>query len=121
MWHTNPSLCYIRTPQRHIVIHFPGVQSVAKNGKTIEKTKSLLGNFFSQRWLTRNYHFYQYIFKTKIRDDYQSGKDVLDTDVDEIRALFGILYITGMLRSNNINLSVGKKWIYSRYLLCRNV
>jgi hypothetical protein len=45
------------------------------------------------------------IYLSKISDNYQRDKDVLDTDVDEIRALIGLLYIAGMLRNNHINLS----------------
>lgn len=45
------------------------------------------------------------LYLAKIRDNYQRDKDVLDTDVNEILALFGLLYIAGMLRRNHINLS----------------
>jgi len=100
-WYTDPPPRNVRTPQRNIVTHLPGVKSAAKNAKTIIHSWEL---FFPNDCL-QEITTCTNIYLAKIRDNYQRDKDVLDTDVEEIRALIGLLYIAGMLRNNHINLS----------------
>lgn len=100
-WYTEPPPRNVRTLQRNIVTHLPGVKTVAKNAKTIFHSWEL---FFPDDCLQEITTFTNMCL-AKIRDNYQRDKDVLDTDIDEIRALLGLLYIAGMMRSNHINLS----------------
>jgi len=100
-WYTDPPPRNVRTPHRNIVTHLPGVKSAAKNAKTIIHSWEL---FFPNDCL-QEITTCTNIYLAKIRDNYQRDKDVLDTDVEEIRALIGLLYIAGMLRNNHINLS----------------
>lgn len=100
-WYTDPPPRNVRTLRRNIVTHLPGVKLAAKNAKTIIHSWEL---FFPDDCL-QEITTCTNIYLAKIRDNYQRSKDVLDTDIDEIRALFGLLYIAGMLRSNHINLA----------------
>jgi len=43
-------------------------------------------------------------YLAKIRVNYQNNKDVRDTTKEEIDVLLGLLYLTGYLRSNHLNL-----------------
>lgn len=94
--YTDPVPRNVKTLQRNIVIHLPGVKSVAKYAKTIIYSRELfIPNDGLQEFTTRTDSYL-----ATICDNYQRDKDVLDTDVDEIRALLGLVNIAGMLRSN---------------------
>lgn len=82
-----------RTLRRNIVLHLPGVKRVARDAKSIIDCWML---FFPDMVIN--------IYLTKIRTNFQQERDCLDTTREEIKALFGLLYLAGVLRSNQLNL-----------------
>jgi len=77
------------------------VKPHARNSKTIIECWSL---FFPDNVIQEIVKCTN-IYLTKIRINYGRERDVLDTSVEEMRALFGLLYIAGMMKSNHLNLS----------------
>jgi hypothetical protein len=100
-WKKNPPPRNIRTAHCNIITHLPGVKPHARNAKTIIESWSL---FFSDN-VIQEIVTYTNIYLTKIRINYGRERDVLDTSVVEMRALFGLLYIAGMMKINHLNLS----------------
>ncbi|CAI6359412.1 unnamed protein product [Macrosiphum euphorbiae] len=100
-WKKNPPPRNTRTAHCNIITHLPGVKPHARNAKTIIESWSLFfpDNVIQEIVTCTN------IYLTKIRINYGRERDVLDTSVVEIRALFGLLYIAGMMKSNHLNLS----------------
>lgn len=100
-WKKNPPPRNTRTAHCNIITHLPGVKPHARNAKTIIESWSLFfpDNVIQEIVTCTN------IYLTKIRINYGRERDVLDTSVEEMRALFGLLYIAGMMKSNHLNLS----------------
>ncbi|KAB0803806.1 hypothetical protein PPYR_00776 [Photinus pyralis] len=96
--HQNPRRGRIR--QCNIIRESPGVTALAKDATDPYQTWKL---FFTDDILelivscTNKY-------LTAIRPNYSRERDVLDTNVDEVKALFGLLYIAGVLKSRHTNL-----------------
>lgn len=90
----------VRTRSHNIILHLPGVKRCAKDAKSIVDCWSL---FFPDTVIEEIVNCTN-IYLAKIRIKYQREKDVLDTNIIEIKALFGLLYLAGYLRSNHLNL-----------------
>jgi hypothetical protein len=89
-----------RTLRRNIVLHLPGVKRVARDAKSIIDCWKL---FFPDMVIDEIVKCTN-IYLTKIRTNFQRERDCLDTTREEIKALFGLLYLAGVLRSNHLNL-----------------
>lgn len=79
----------VRTRQSNLVIHLPGVKAYGKNAKSIIDCWSL---FFSDDFLTIILdNTNKYI--NKMKDKYSRDRSARNTDLLEIKALLGLLYL----------------------------
>jgi len=94
-WKKNPPLRNTRTAHYNIITHLPGVKPHARNAKTIIECWSLFfpDNVIQEIVTCTN------IYLTNVRINYGRERDVLDTSVEEMQALFGLLYIDDMMKS----------------------
>lgn len=99
-WNIHGPSLNVRTRSHNIVSQVPGVRRCAKNAMSIIDCWSL----FFPDIVIEEIVTYTNIYLAKIRVKYQREKDVLDTTLDEIKALFGLLYLSGYLRSKHLNL-----------------
>lgn len=99
-WNIDGPPLNVRTRSHNIILHLPGVKRYAKDAKSIVDCWSL---FFPDTVIEEIVSCTN-IYLAKIRVKYQREKDVLDTNIIEIKALFGLLYLAGYLRSNHLNL-----------------
>ncbi|CAI6376022.1 unnamed protein product [Macrosiphum euphorbiae] len=84
----------------YLVLHLPGVKRVARDAKSIIDCWKL---FFPDMVIDEIVKCTN-IYLTKIRTNFQRERNCLDTTREEIKALFGLLYLAGVLRSNYLNL-----------------
>ncbi|XP_060855395.1 uncharacterized protein LOC132933083 [Metopolophium dirhodum] len=89
-----------RTRSHNLVTHLPGVKGVAKNSKTIIDSWQL---FFPDEVISEIVNFTN-IKIQKIREHYSRVRDAKDTDIIEMKAIIGLLYLSGSLRSSHQNL-----------------
>ncbi|CAH1973428.1 unnamed protein product [Acanthoscelides obtectus] len=98
-WSKSPPTSSTRTRSHNIILHLPGVKSSAKSAKTALECFSL---FFSDDIINllvtcTN----QYI--EVVRGKFQRERDAKDTDVEEMKALLGLLIMSGVLRASHLN------------------
>lgn len=88
-----------RRARRNIVIHPPGVLGEAKDATTILEAWNLFFPFdvLEQITLHTNSRLH------KIRTNYSRESDVRDTNVEEIKALIGLFYLSGTLKSSHVH------------------
>lgn len=98
-WNKHPFSQRVRKSRANIVTHLPGVKGVAKNAKTPLDCWNL---FFSEEMLVsivKNINTYI----EAISEKYQRSRDAKPTNLPEIKALFGLLYLAGIHKSNRLN------------------
>lgn len=106
----NTTVWYVRPLQRktsvkrrrkNIVIHLPGSKGVAKNAKTVMDTWCL---FFPDDVI--NYIVAcTNIYIEGLQEKYARQRDCKKTDFQEVRALFGLLYMAGLKKANHLTIS----------------
>lgn len=98
-WHRKPPPQNIRTPARNIVIHLPGVKAAAKNATTpIQAWNCLFDNDMLYHIVSCTNKYIQ-----KKKNDFSRERDSNDTNIDEIKAFIGVLYICGAMKSSHNN------------------
>uniref|UniRef100_A0A1B6I510 PiggyBac transposable element-derived protein domain-containing protein n=1 Tax=Homalodisca liturata TaxID=320908 RepID=A0A1B6I510_9HEMI len=96
VWYTHPKQQNVRAACQNIVIRLPGVKGVARNADAPIKSWNL---FFPETIVT---HTKQWIEDHRV--NFSREKDVFPTNVAEIKAVLGLLYIKGALQSSHLNL-----------------
>lgn len=89
----------VRTRKANIVNHLPGVANCAKHMKSVLETWDL---FFPEeilRIIVENTNK----FITSISENYSRERDAMPTDIVEIKALLGLVYLRGVLKSSRLN------------------
>lgn len=99
-WYKNSSSNNVRTRKHNLVLHLPGVKRIARDAKSILECWKL---FFTDS-IIDDIVKYTNIYLNKIRSNYTQKYNVRETSKTEINALFGLLYLAGVLRSNHLNL-----------------
>ncbi|KAF0703927.1 piggyBac transposable element-derived protein 4-like, partial [Aphis craccivora] len=89
-----------RTRSHNLVTHLPGVKGVAKNSKSIIDSWQL---FFPDEVISEIVNFTN-IKIQKVREHFARVRDAKDTDIIEMKAIIGLLYLSGSLRSSHQNL-----------------
>lgn len=89
----------VRTRSHNIVTHLPGVKGAARNAKTV---LSCWSAFFDDEMLNIIVgNTNKYISSKK--DSYSRDRDCRTTDVSEIKAFIGLLYMAGFHRNSRLN------------------
>lgn len=98
-WSKSPPSNAVRTRGHNIILHLPGVKSAAKSAKTPLECFSLFfaDDIFNLLVTCTN----KYI--EEVRNKFQRERDAKDTDVEEIKALLGLLIMSGVLRASHLN------------------
>jgi len=99
-WTTNPPKTSIRIKPHNIKTHLPGVIGKAKEART---AADCWNNLFTDDILeTIVKYTNQYIDQIKLK--YARERDIVHTDIIELRAFIGLLFLAGALRSNRQSL-----------------
>lgn len=90
----------VRTRRDNIIrIHLPGVRAVAKNAKSVQECWSL---FFTEEMLNSIVdNTNKYI--SNVMSKYTRERNARVTDIVELKALFGLLYLAGVLKSSRLS------------------
>ncbi|KAJ3646387.1 hypothetical protein Zmor_005897 [Zophobas morio] len=89
----------VRTRKSNLVTHLPGPKTYAKNAKSIDDCWSL---FFSNDILNLIVQYTnQHI--NSVKDKFARERSARETDLVEIKAVLGLLYLAGVLKSNRLN------------------
>ncbi|KAL4104514.1 hypothetical protein QTP88_019809 [Uroleucon formosanum] len=99
-WYKDAPPKNVRTRQRNIVLRLPGVKQIGRDANSILECWNLL---FSNS-IINDIVKYTNIYLDKIRSKYTQQHMVRETSKSEMNALFGLLYLAGVLRSNHLNL-----------------
>lgn len=87
------------TGRGNIVIHLPGVKTIAKNKETPVDCWKM---FFSDTLINQIMHFTnQYI--NKLTNNYSCPRDCSKTDFSELLALIGLLSMAGVQKTQHVN------------------
>ena len=98
-WKTIPPRQNSRTRIHNIVTHLPGVKSVAKHATTpIEAWET----FFTEEMLQLIVE-YTNLEIQRIRGNYSRERNANLTNIVELKALIGLLFLAGLLRSSHVN------------------
>ena len=89
-----------RRAKRNIVIHPPGVKGEARNKMTPTECFHI---FFPDDVIEEIVQFTN-IQLRKFRVNYARESDTADTNIDELKAVIGLLYLAGMLKSSHTNI-----------------
>nr|CAI5867021.1 unnamed protein product [Callosobruchus analis] len=98
-WNKHPFSQRVRTAKANKVSHRPGVKGEAKNAKTPLDCWNL---FFSEQMLVSIVENTNIFFEA-ITPKYQHSRDVRPTNLPEIKALFGLLYLAGIHKGSRLN------------------
>ncbi|KAL4088632.1 hypothetical protein QTP88_023721 [Uroleucon formosanum] len=98
-WFFDPPSNKIRTRRRNIVLHLPGVKRVARDAVSILDCWKL---YFTNSDVD-NIVKCTNIYLDKLRQNYSNQSNLRETSNIEINALFGLLYLAGVIRSNHLN------------------
>lgn len=99
-WNQNPTRANVRRPPHNIITHLPGVKGNARACKT---AIDCWHNLFTDEMLELIVKYTnQYI--DIIRDNFSRERDIKPTDVIELRAFMGLLYLAGAYRGNRQSL-----------------
>lgn len=99
IWKKHRPIQNVRTRQSNIVIQLPGVKPIAKNAKSVADCWKLLFSDEILEIIVSNTN--KYI--QKMKDKYTRERSAKMTDIVEIRALLGLLYLAGCLKSSRLN------------------
>ena len=98
-WKTIPPRQNSRTRIHNIVTHLPGVKSATKHATTpIEAWET----FFTEEMLQLIVE-YTNLEIQRIRGNYPRERNANPTDIVELKALIGLLFLAGLLRSYHVN------------------
>lgn len=89
-----------RTKKHNLVTQLPGPVRNAKNVTNILETWQL---FFPDMMLEKIV-LYTNIKIKSVKENYSRSRDALETDIVELRALFGLLYLAGVHQSSHQNI-----------------
>ena len=89
----------IRTRRQNIVTHLPGTKGAARQADTPLKAWQC---FFTDE-LLQTIVEYTNIYIGIIKDNFQRDRDAKTTNLEEIKALFGLLYYAGVLKSSHLH------------------
>lgn len=103
-WSSQPPRTNVRTRSENIILQKPGVKPIAQNDKTeIECWRRFINDNMLEQILC---HTNAKIKQRQLSNNKQSLQYLLkETTIDELLALFGLLYLAGLNRSNRQNLS----------------
>ncbi|CAH1997131.1 unnamed protein product [Acanthoscelides obtectus] len=88
-----------RTRQENIIVRLPGVRDYGKHARSEIECWSL---FFSDKMLEEIVEKTN-LYITRISENYSRDRAAKLTDLLEIKALFGLLYLAGTLKSSKLN------------------
>ncbi|XP_035205515.1 uncharacterized protein LOC118180546 [Stegodyphus dumicola] len=89
----------VRTPSKNIVTHLPGVKKQYRNLKTpVDCLLQILDDDILGDLVN-----YTNIYISTIKDKFSRERDAFETNVAELKALFGLLYYAGVLRAAHLN------------------
>lgn len=91
-WFMHKPLPNVRTRRCNIVVHLPGVKNVAKNAKEPLQCVSL----FLDDSMIDKIVLYTNTYITKLHEKYSRERDCKLTDLIEIKAIIGVLYMAGL-------------------------
>lgn len=98
-WMAHPFRPNVRTPKKNIVIHPPGVKATAKNANTERECWALFITPDMVEHIVRCTN----IYITKMREKYSRERDCRDTDISEMYAFLGLLYMAGVKKAQYLN------------------
>lgn len=98
----------VRTRSCNIIIHLPGPKGKARE----EKSEIGIFNLFLDEHIVQSIVTCTNVYIDKIRSNFARKRDARHTNVVEIRAFIGLLYLIGTLRSSRKNLT--KIWDNSK-------
>ncbi|XP_050308396.1 uncharacterized protein LOC126744872 [Anthonomus grandis grandis] len=101
-WNKDRPSQNVRTPKHNKVTdrHKPGVRPEAKHAKApLESLSLFLSNDLLQKIVD-----YSNIYIDKIKRQYSRGRDALHTNLHEIKAVIGLLYLAGVAKSSHVNI-----------------
>uniref|UniRef100_A0A6P7G9Q2 Uncharacterized protein LOC114337367 n=1 Tax=Diabrotica virgifera virgifera TaxID=50390 RepID=A0A6P7G9Q2_DIAVI len=101
MWFKHAPKVYGRTKIQNLVVKIPGVKGIAREAKTpLECWKLFFPDDSIQEIVD-----YTNVYLGLMRKNYGRGRDCPDTNYDEIYALLGLLYLTGVKKSQDVDIS----------------
>ncbi|CAG4941496.1 unnamed protein product [Parnassius apollo] len=100
-WRKQPPPPTCRTRSQNIVTHLPGPKAICRGADTAEKAWILL---FSKEWLEKVVLYTNQKIQSQ-KFNYQRDRDSSETDMIEIRALIGLLYLIGLYKSSHVRIS----------------
>ena len=89
----------VRTRKENIIVRLPGVKQYAKNAKSVLECWSLYFTDDMLAIIVDNTNLYI----SKLTEKYTRERRAKPTDVCEIKALLGLLYLAGTLKSSRLN------------------
>lgn len=89
----------VRTRRENIVTHLPGTKGAAKQANTPLKAWQC---FFSDEVLQKIVD-YTNIYIDIIKNNYTRDRDAKNTNLEEMKALIGLLYYAGVLKSSHLH------------------
>ena len=90
-----------RTKRHNIITHLPGVKPEAKNARSPFES----WNLFITEEIIEEIVRCTNVYLSSIRDNFSRSRDAMNTDAGEIKAVFGLLYMAGILKSRHTNLN----------------
>ncbi|XP_050304767.1 piggyBac transposable element-derived protein 4-like [Anthonomus grandis grandis] len=99
-WEKSISKKNLKTRAQNIIKHFPGVKVAAKGLKT---EIAIWKYFFTNDILNLIVHYTNKHIQSA-RSNYSRERDGKDTDILEIQAVIGLLYLAGVLKLNRLSL-----------------
>lgn len=98
-WKKQPTPPTCRTRRQNIVTHLPGPKNICSGVDTAEKAWKLL---FSNEWLQKIVNYTNLKIQSQ-KQNYQRDRDTAETNMIEIRALIGLLYLIGLYKSSHVH------------------
>nr|XP_022900753.1 piggyBac transposable element-derived protein 4-like [Onthophagus taurus] len=99
-WKKTPMSQRKRAPRQNIIIHLPGVIGEARKPGGIYETWNLLINDNILQKITQYTNQYIVLIQTK----FARLRDAQKTDITEIKAFIGLVYLAGVYHANRLNL-----------------
>lgn len=98
-WNKHCSRKNVRTRSENIITHLPGPKSITKNLKSMLD----IWHFFIDLDMIRQIVVYTNQHIESVKNNYSRERDAKPTDISEVQALIGLLYLSGILKSNRLN------------------
>lgn len=100
-WKKQPPPPTLRTRSQNIVTHLPGPKAICRGADTAEKAWKLL---FCNEWVEKVVLYTNQKIQSQ-QLNYQRDRDSAETNLIEIRALIGLLYLIGLYKSSHVRIS----------------